>query len=87
VVPEHNLVVVFTANDEDATFATIMRDYIIASIGYDTPTPIPFPFTLEQILLIAQVLMVVAFIAPFIGLIIHEIWIRKKRGQKEPLTT
>jgi hypothetical protein len=64
-----------------------MRDYIIASIGYETPTPIPFPLTLEQILLISQVLMVIAFIAPFIGLVIHEMWIRKKRRREETPTT
>ncbi len=87
VVPEHNLVVVFTANSEDATFAAIMRDYVVASIEYETPTPVPFPFTFEQILLIGQVLMVVAFIAPFIGLIIHEMWIRKKRRQEKTSTT
>ena len=87
VVPEHNLVVVFTANSEDATFAAIMRDYVVASIEYETPTPVPFPFTFEQILLIAQVLMVVAFIAPIIGLIIHEMWIRKKRRQEKTSTT
>lgn len=87
VVPEHNLVVVFTADYEDATFAAIMRDYVVASIGYGTPTPIPFPLTLEQILMISQVLMVVAFIAPFIGLVINEIRIRKKREQEETPTT
>ena len=87
VVPEHNLVVVFTANYEEATFAAIMRDYIVTSIGYGTPTPIPFPLTFEQILVISQVLMVVAFIAPFIGLAIHEMWIRKKRRREETPTT
>jgi CubicO group peptidase (beta-lactamase class C family) len=87
VVPEHNLVVVFTADHEDATFATIMRDYIVASIGYGTPTPIPFPLTLEQILMISQVLMVVAFIVPFIGLVINEIRIRRKREDEETPTT
>jgi len=87
VVPEHNLVVVFTADYEDATFSAIMSDYIIASIGFGIPTPIPFPLSLEQILLISQVLMVIAFIAPFIGLVIHEMLIRKKREQEETPTT
>jgi CubicO group peptidase (beta-lactamase class C family) len=57
VVPEHNLVVVFTAEYEDASFSAILEDYILTAIGYQPPLRPPFPFTFEQIIIIGISIM------------------------------
>ncbi|MFX1509594.1 MAG: serine hydrolase domain-containing protein [Promethearchaeota archaeon] len=64
VVPEHNLIVVFTAAYEDATFAAIMEDYIIPAIGYQPPLRPPFPFTFDQIITIGIALMAIMIAIP-----------------------
>jgi CubicO group peptidase (beta-lactamase class C family) len=66
VVPEHNLVVVFTAWYEQASFTTIMEDYIIPAIGY-LPPPLPvFPLSFDQIAIIAFALMGAVIAIPLV---------------------
>ncbi len=64
VVPEHNLVVVFTAWFEYASFSTIMEEYIIPAVGYQPPVGPSFPLTFEQIINIGFVIMSVVVAIP-----------------------
>lgn len=66
VVPEHNLVVVFTAGYEQASFLTIMEDYIIPAIGDQPPPAQVFPLSFEQITIIAFILMGTAIAIPLV---------------------
>ncbi|MFX1577631.1 MAG: serine hydrolase domain-containing protein [Promethearchaeota archaeon] len=66
VVPEHNLVVVFTAEYEDASYTTIMEDYIIPAIDHQRPLGSVFPLTFEEILIIGNILAGVLVAIPII---------------------
>ncbi len=81
VVPEHNLVVVFTAWYEEASFSTIMEDYIISAIGYQTPATPRFPLTFEQITIIAFILLSVVVTIPLCIEVYFQI--RNRRSQPE----
>lgn len=84
VVPEHNLVVVFTAAYEDASFSSIMSEYIIPAIGY-VPPPFPrFPLSFEQVQQIGIILMAVAIVIPLILEVGFQIRQRRLRPTKEP---
>ncbi|MFW9830967.1 MAG: serine hydrolase domain-containing protein [Candidatus Thorarchaeota archaeon] len=65
IVPEHNLVVVFTATYEGASYSTIMSDYIIPAIGY-VPTYPRFPLSFGQLQLISVILAGVVIVIPLI---------------------
>lgn len=87
VVPEHNLVVVFTTWYEQASFASIMANYIIPAIGYQPPPIPPFPFSFDQIVMIATVLLVIAVASP-IGLeIFYQFHAWRSRQNSEQATT
>lgn len=77
VSPEHDLVVVFTAEYEDASFTTIMEDYIIPAIGHQPPPGSVFPLTFEQILITGYILAGVFAVIPIIVEIFLQI--REKR--------
>ncbi len=64
VVPEYNLVVVFTAAYEDASFAAIIENYILTAIEYQPPLRPPFPFTFEQIIIIGISIMGIVIAIP-----------------------
>ncbi len=87
VVPEHNLVVVFTAWYEQASFASIMTDYIIPAIGYQPPPIPPFPFSLDQIVIIATILMVLVAAIPLGLEIFYQVQTWRSRQDSEQTTT
>ena len=86
VVPEHDLVVVFTAWFEYASFSSIMEDYIIPAVGYQPPLGPRFPLTFDQIVTIGFVLMGVVVAIPLTLEVLFQIRARRKSGEAEPRT-
>jgi CubicO group peptidase (beta-lactamase class C family) len=87
VVPEHNLVVVFTAAFEQASFATLMADYIIPAIGYQPPIIQQFPLSFEQVTLIATSLMVTVVVIPLGVEVFCQLRARRRRRPTESVKT
>jgi CubicO group peptidase (beta-lactamase class C family) len=83
IVPEHNLVVVFTAWYEDASYSSIMEDYIIPAIGYQPPALPRFLLTFEQITIIAIVLMGVGVAIPLCVELFYQVRARRRSAHSE----
>ncbi|MFW9935385.1 MAG: hypothetical protein ACFFDU_07790, partial [Candidatus Thorarchaeota archaeon] len=83
VVPEYNLVVVFTAEYEDASYTTIMEDYIIPAIDHQRPLGSVFPLTFEQILIIGNILAGVLVVIPIIVEVFFQIRERRPSVDSE----